>query len=348
MSKQLDILALEPFFSSDRRNMLETLIRCSRHRWTLLKLPGRRLERRLAAAAHWFAEQLSRHAVGKFDLLFSSEALNLADLYRLQPQLAAKPAVVYFHDNQLPEPSDTKGSASADFANLNTAAAATEIWFNSKYHVRAFLAGVSALVTANHELAAQNPIPALTSKIHFMPPPVEMGMPEPIGLVPRSLFIETRGANMDLLSGALEILEQQGDRVELFVVGTDRQLPANFPRQVIAEVDFVAQYRALLASGAFVSTRIAAPFDEHAVRALRLGRRTALPRTGVYPELLTKALQGFCLYDVNIESLANRLQDALYLPLENIDGLDQILHRFDPIAACKVMDDRLSEISGAV
>jgi len=350
LSKQLDILALEPFFSSDRRNMLETLIRCSRHRWTLLKLPGRRLERRLVAAAHWFAEQLSRHAVGRFDLLFSSEALNLADLYRLQPQLARKPAVVYFHDNQLPDPAETKAAAVTDFANLNTAAAATEIWFNSKYHVRAFLAGVSALVQANEELAAQNPIPALTAKIHYMPPPVEMGVPEAIEPIVQSLFIETRGTNFDLLNAALETLRQQGDNIELLVVGPDRELSGEFRRQLIPEADFVAQFRALQQATAFVSARIAVPFDEHAVRALRLGRRTALPRAGAYPELLPKEMRGFCLYDVNSESLANRLQEALYLPLESggAEDLQKILHQFDPIVACKAVDDRLSEIASAV
>src|ERR1700742_3374809 len=106
MSTQLDILALEPFYGGARRLMLESIIHCSRHRWTLLKLPPRRIERRLAAAAHWFAEQLSRHWVGHGDVLFTSEALNLADLYRVMPTLADKPAVVYFHDNQLPDPNN--------------------------------------------------------------------------------------------------------------------------------------------------------------------------------------------------------------------------------------------------
>jgi hypothetical protein len=114
LPKQLDILALEPFFGGIRRNMLETIIRSSRHRWTLLKLPPRRIERRLTAAAHWFAEQLSRHWVGHVDLLFTSEALNLADLYRLMPNLARKPAVVYFHSNQLPEPGVTSVNPALD------------------------------------------------------------------------------------------------------------------------------------------------------------------------------------------------------------------------------------------
>ena len=78
--------------------MLDAVIHCSRHRWTLLKLPPRRIERRLSVAAYWFAEQLSRHVGLAEDryLLFTSEALNLADLYRFMPQLVNKPSVVYF------------------------------------------------------------------------------------------------------------------------------------------------------------------------------------------------------------------------------------------------------------
>ena len=90
-----------------------------------------------------------RVRVGHVDLLFTSEALNLADLYRLTPNLARKPAVVYFHSNELPEPGVVSVNPALDYANMNTAAAATEIWFNSKFHVRMFLAGVNALISAN-------------------------------------------------------------------------------------------------------------------------------------------------------------------------------------------------------
>src|SRR6266478_3562319 len=152
MSTQLDILALEPFFGGARKAMLETIMRHSRHRWTLFKLPPRRIERRLTAAAHWFSEQLTRHWVGRVDLLFTSEAMNLADLYRLMPSLIKKPAVVYFHNNQLPHP-DSTSDKPLDMANLNTATAATEIWFNSLFHLREFLSRASAYVVRHSELS---------------------------------------------------------------------------------------------------------------------------------------------------------------------------------------------------
>src|SRR6266536_659125 len=106
------------------------------------------------------------------DLFFTSEAMNLADLYRLMPTLLKKPSVVYFHDNQLPHPSATSDSP-LEMANLNTATAATEIWFNSIFHSRDFLARASALVARHPELSGRKPMPELTAKAHLMRPPVD-------------------------------------------------------------------------------------------------------------------------------------------------------------------------------
>src|SRR3954469_3479727 len=209
MSRQLDILALEPFYGGGRRHMLETLIHYSRHRWTLLKLPPRRIERRLTAAAHWFSEQLTRHWVGRVDALFTSEALNLSDLYRLMPSLLKKPSVVYFHANQLPPPTSTSDNP-LDMANLNTAAAASEIWFNSMYHLRDFFTRAASLVARHPELSSRNPMPALTHKAQLLPPPVDFspiqearGNGSEIARKKRSIFVETRDANVGVLNSAL-------------------------------------------------------------------------------------------------------------------------------------------------
>src|SRR5258706_1334426 len=130
MSRQLDILAIEPFHGGPRRAMLEAITRYSRHRWRILKLPPRKMHRRLVVSSMWFSETLSRNGIGKVDLLFSSEALNLADFLRLRPELGKRPSVVYFHENQLPEPDDDRPEKPTDLVNLNSAMAAHEIWFN--------------------------------------------------------------------------------------------------------------------------------------------------------------------------------------------------------------------------
>ena len=174
MSSQLDILALEPFFGGVRRHMLETLVRCSRHRWTVLKLPPRRMERRLTAAANWFSEQLSRHWVGQVDLLFTSEAMNLASLFRPDAAPGPAPSVVYFHDNQLPDLSSFRDDP-LDLVNLNTATAATEFWFNSCYHKRTFLIRAAPWSTGTRNS------PAAARSRHHRPKPADAaaGGPEP-------------------------------------------------------------------------------------------------------------------------------------------------------------------------
>lgn len=352
MSTQLDILALEPFYGGARRNMLETMIRCSKHRWTLLKLPPRRLERRLSAASIWFAEQLSRHWVGRVDVLFTSEAMNLADLYRYVPALIRKPSVVYFHSNQLPEPA-AKTMGPHDVVNLNTATAATEVWFNSLYHLRLFLAKASALVQRHQELAVRSPMPEITAKAHVMSPPVDLSLVHQLAPAAqgqrnkRRIFVETRDADPYVLNRALATIARRGEQFELITVGPADELNADLPRKTLPELDESGHVRAMLESGIFVSTRRGATADYHAVRALACGCWPLLPAGCAYGELLPSVLGSSCLYDGSAEVLAGRLQDAWHLdhPSGYEQDLTRILSRFDPNVACRIMDDRFEQLS---
>ncbi|MGH7176429.1 MAG: tRNA-queuosine alpha-mannosyltransferase domain-containing protein [Tepidisphaeraceae bacterium] len=354
VSPQLDILALEPFYGGARRVMLESLVKCSRHRWTLLKLPPRRIERRLTAAAHWFGEILQRHWAGQCDLLFTSEAMNLSDLYRVVPWLLKKPSVVYFHGNQLPDP-DSPMETSLDLVNLNTAAAGTEIWFNSLYHLRGFLAKATALVRRHPELSGRNPMPEITAKAHLMSAPVDYSpLNQILGDSPpkrekRTVFLETRDADIDLLNRALNTVQRRGEHFKLFTVGNLAGLNEDFKRETLSETDDAAQMRAMLQSGVFVSGRIGAPCDHHAIRALAAGCWPLLPSEGSYRELLPESLHPACLYNGEPDTLAGRLQDAWHLerPSGYEEQLTQILQRFDPAVACATIDQRLEELVAA-
>jgi hypothetical protein len=351
MSQQLDILALEPFYGGVRRVMLDAVIHCSRHRWTLLKLPPRRIERRLSVAAHWFAEQLTRHWVGRTDLLFTSEALNLSDLFRFVPALLKNPAVVYFHSNQLPDVNATKETP-LDLVNLNTASAATEIWFNSLFHLRSFMARATALVRRHPELSSQNPLPAVMAKSQVMSPPLgthlvqQIAHAEQIKRNRRTIFVETRDADNDLLNKALSTVKRRGENFQLITVGPVEELQIDLPRATLPEADHQAHVRGMLSSNIFISTKLSATADHHAVRALLAGCWPLVPHSGVYRELIPEKLHPQCLYDGTPEMLASRLQDTWHL--ERAEGYEdelvKILKRFDPISACRAIDDRLDEI----
>jgi hypothetical protein len=356
MAKQLDILALEPYHGGARRAMLEAISRCSRHRWTLLKLPARRFERRQLVAATWFAEVLSRRGVGKVDVVFSSEALNLADFLRLRPDLARRPSVVYFHDNQLPDAaSSEQGDRPTDLVNLNSATAASEIWFNSLYNLRTFLGRASGLVARHPELQMRDPMRSLAAKAHLVPPPVDLGAMHDLAAQapaarrdPRSLLLDARGADHGMLAKALATLERRHERVELSVIGRFRGMPASLRPITLDERDDPSHLLALLKSSLLVSARPNATHDDLTVRALGSGCLPIVPNTGLYPELLPEPLHAPCLHDGTAASLVSRILDAWYSQrptgLELL--LDETLAQFDAIRACKVIDERLELLAG--
>src|SRR5579864_7115424 len=309
MRSQLDILALEPFYGGVRRAMLNAVMRCSRHRWTLLKLPPRRMERRLSAAANWFAEQLSRHFSGHIDVLFTSEAMNLANLYRLVPDLAARPSVVYFHDNHLPEVHQTT-EGPFDLVNLNTATAATQIWFNSEYHLKSFLARGGALVARHPELASRDPMAAIAAKAHLVPPPMDLGAVSEVrgssSIARRddTIFVETRDADVQLLNAALDLLHGPGREFKLITVGPVEMLSDDWQRKTVRETDEVGQVLGMLESRVLLSVKPAATSDYLCVRGALAGCRIVAPHTGTYPELIPEPMRETCLYEPDAPALS--------------------------------------------
>lgn len=354
----MDILALEPFHGGVRRAMLDAISRCSRHRWGLLKLPPRRLERRQMVAATWFAEHLSRNGIGKVDLIFASEALNLADFLRLRPELAKRPSVVYFHETQLPDPAYELPESPTDLVNLNSAMAATEIWFNSLYNLRRFLSRASAMVARHPELQAKDPMRSLAAKAHLVPPPIDLaalhdarfgdGAAERDS---RAILIDARETDHALLALVLADLAR---RREEMIVTTIGRLPAAatarlpWPITVVGERDNAGMVRTLLASSIFLSVRAGAASDDVAVRALSVGCNVVVRRDGVYPEIVPAPLHGRCLHDGTMDSIVDCLLDAIYM--KRVDGLDylidEMLAGFDAMHACRRIDGRLEGLAG--
>jgi len=311
------------------------------------------MERRLAAAAQWFAEQLTRHWVGRLDLLFTSEAMNLADLVHLLPHLAKKPSVVYFHDNQLPVVPPAGRVYPNDLVNLSTGMAATELWFNSLYHLKSFAQRATALVEMHVELSSRNPMPDLIGKSRLMPPPLDLLPATPIqrsgGAVERqahTIFVETREADMELLNAGLRILAEREGPFRLITVGPLKDLSDQFPRVAITEFDDLAQVDGILRADVFLSVRRQANCDLHAIRAIRAGCFPVLPAAGVYREWIPARLQNRLMYALAPDEMSSRIQDAWFLePPEGADeAFQQAMKPFDATAACKLFDDRFEEL----
>jgi len=144
----------------------------------------------------------------------------------------------------------------------------------------------------------------------------------------------------------MSIVRRRGEAFNLITVGPVEELLDDLPRTTLPEADQHAHIRGMLESNIFLSTRGNANVDHHAVRALLAGCWPLVPHSGVYRELIPEKLHPQCLYDGTPEMLASRLQDTWHLErAENYeDELVKILKRFDPINACRAIDDRLESL----
>ncbi len=144
MNESLKILTLEPYYGGSHKAFLEGWMQYSRHEWTVLSLPPWKWKWRMRHSAITLASQTEEkiREGGKWDIIFCSDMLNLAEYLGLVPPSIQKlPSIVYFHENQLTYP--VAHPQEFDFhyvlTNLITALAAREVWFNSLYHQNIFL-----------------------------------------------------------------------------------------------------------------------------------------------------------------------------------------------------------------
>ena len=340
----MNILALEPYFGGSHKAFLKGWTTHSRHAWTILDLPPRKWKWRMRHAAITYAEQVEAAFVGgqRWDLLFCSDMLNLAEFLGLAPRwIRDLPSVVYFHDNQLTYPFRFMGERDFHFGftNLTTALAATEVWFNSAFHRDNFL---GALHDALKRMPDYQPLPAtsqIRAKSRIHPPGIEPLPPRgPRKSGPLRITWAARwehDKNPDAFFAALKILKKRGVVFRINVVGEQfKDAPPIFEtahKTFHAEIDrwgyqpTRAEYAAALREAdVFVSTADHEFFGISTVEALAVGCYPLLPRRLAYPELLdldhTPESQEF-FYDGGSAELATRLAELA--ELIEVDGVWQ-------------------------
>ncbi len=283
-------------------------------------------------------------------MLFCSDALNLADLFRLCPDFAGLPSVAYFHCNQLPDLAHPSPDVELGLANLNTATVATELWFNSRHHLGSFGQGVDELIHQHEELQQRNFADEIAGKCRVMPPPINFAVLDeltvPASRDPHLVFVDLHDANRELLNAGLKLLHATKLKIKLLTVGPVAGLTDVYPHQQIHDHDLLATLTALASAGTYLSAKIAAPFDETALLAVALGCRPVFPDSGFYPGFLPEDLHTSLLYDMTAESLAEHLRKAVFLPARfTPDEPRGWIAPFDSLVACRRIDDRLSDLA---
>lgn len=178
MSGRLRILALEPYYGGSHRAVLDGLTECVDAEWTLLTLPARKWKWRMRGAAVTMAAEVRRLLDGGsvFDLVFASTFLNLAEFRGLGgARLAAVPAIVYFHENQLVYPN--RHTAEWDFqfplTNITSALSAECCAFNTEWNKCEFLREVPAFLSQFPDHQPRDVAERIAAKSLVLHPPFD-------------------------------------------------------------------------------------------------------------------------------------------------------------------------------
>lgn len=304
----MHLLALEPYFAGSHRAFLEGWRARSRHRFTLLTLPGHHWKWRMRHAAVTFADEIrARLAAGEtWDALWASSMLDLATLVGLAPRgLARLPRVVYFHENQAAYPVRHADCRDVHFSliQMNAALAADAVWFNSRFCRDSFTAELARLLAKmpDHRLpGAPGRIDAVSAVHHPgidpLPPRAAARQPGPLRLVWAARWEHDKGPD-DLLA-ALDRLDQAGTDFRLSLLGEQfRDSPpafAEIQRRFADRLDHVGYLprrsdylAALQQADVFISTARHEFFGLSAAEAAHAGCFPLLPRRLAYPELFS-------------------------------------------------------------
>lgn len=333
------ILVVEPFYGGSHRQFLDQWSRCSEHDFDLLTLPARKWKWRMRHSAITFAQTIeSRFEEGeRWDLLFASDMVNLAELRGLAPKaLASMPAVLYFHENQVTYPVREEKERDFHFglANLTSAVAADEVWFNSDYHRRSFFAELPTFLRRMPDYRPLDRLEEVESKSRVEYPGVEdplegtcetSGAGRAAGAEVRIVWAARWEHDKDPETFFRALGRLDGLQFRLSVLGESyREVPEVFERaqrRFAGRIDhwgFLPKrgdyLEALRQADVVVSTAQHEFFGLGVVEAMLAGARPLLPDRLSYPELLDELERpGDFLYRGSAGVLARRLAELIRL-----------------------------------
>ena len=300
----LRILALEPYRDGSHAAFLDGWIGRSRHRWTVLSLPGHHWKWRMRHAAATFADEVAERPADRWDVLFSTSMLNLAEFRGLaRPEVGLLPAVIYFHENQLTYPVRHEDRRDLHFAvsHIMTLKAADAVWFNSRFHRDSFAEALAGFVRRMPDDSLRTGERLVEEKGSVQPPGVDTHFhrlprkPGPLRILWAARWEFDK--NPEGFFQALEKLDGRGVDFRLSVLGQCySDVPAIFETARARFADRIDHwgyeptregYRAVLAEAdVVVSTADHEFFGISMVEAMAAGAYPLLPKRLSYPELL--------------------------------------------------------------
>lgn len=307
MSDRLRILALEPYYGGSHRAVLDGLVEHVDADWTLLTLPARKWKWRMRGAAITMAGQARELVEGgrRFDVVFASTFLNLAEWRGLVgPDIAAVPAIVYFHENQLLYPNRHTAEWDLQFplTNVTSALSAERCLFNSHYNLDGFLESIPGFIAGFPDHRPAGLAERIARKSAVVPPPFDPeafdAAPVTRGERPRIVWPHRweHDKRPEEFFRALEVLARDDLDFEVVVAGQSFRETAELitglaraldDRLVACEepADRAAYARLLAGCDIAVSTADNEFFGIAMIEACHAGCRPVVPDRLAYPEI---------------------------------------------------------------
>jgi len=327
----MNILALESYYGGSHKAFIDGLSNAGKHNWTILTLPAHKWKWRMRHSAITFAQQ-SADLLKKgkrWDILFCSDMLNLAEFVALAPkEIAGLPKVIYFHENQLTYPVRVEDERDYQYAmtNLTSALAADVVWFNSQFHKKSFLDALAKFLKSmpdNQPLEVIEKIKAKSS-VHYLGVADFSTRPKRKSGAMRILWAARweHDKNPEDFFAALEILKNKKIEFKISVIGQSfRDVPEIFKKAKNNFKDNIeywgyqenrVEYESILSEAdVIVSTANHEFFGISIVEAVAAGAYPLVPNRLSYPEIFDighneNAEQFF--YNGTVKDLAEKLE----------------------------------------
>ena len=190
------ILILEAFHGGSHKQLVDVLLKGKFHidalidsydcnasffvdlneeEYDLLTIPAKKW--------HWCARMSALHFAGRistahrYQTIFCSSVLNLAELIGMRTDLAACRKIVYFHENQLCYPVRDAKQRDVQYGinQITTCLCADRILFNSRYNMNSFLDCIESFLRKVPNMSFQGVREKIVPKCDVLYFPVEFG-----------------------------------------------------------------------------------------------------------------------------------------------------------------------------
>lgn len=316
-STWLRVALLEPYYGGSHKAWVDGYIDHSQHRITPMTMPAQAWKWRMQGGAISLARQFES-LTPRPDVVLASDMMDLS-LFRAVTRHTTHniPHALYFHENQLTYPQNSRQHHGWRYGFINYASAmsADALYFNSQFHLDAFFEALPRMLKHFYDYNELETVPLLRERADVLPLGLDLARydahqvvqsaDEPPLIVWNHRWEEDK--NPHLFLSALRTLAGEGVPFRVALLGENVRHSAedfeaarvDLGARVVAfgYLPSFADYARLLWEADYVVSTAHQEFFGGAVaEALYCGCVPILPKRLNYPALVPPALHDACLY----------------------------------------------------